>query len=46
MLQIVGLYKIFNIGNSKPENLSNYIAAIEKHLNRKAKINLVECNLM
>ena len=35
-------YKIFNIGNSKPENLSNYIAAIEKHLNRKAKINLVE----
>ena len=35
-------YKIFNIGNSKPENLSNYIAAIEKYLNRKAKINLVE----
>ena len=42
MLQIVGLHKIFNIGNSKPENLSNYISAIEKHLNRKKKLILVE----
>jgi len=31
-------YKIFNIGNSQPTNLNDYIVAIEKHLNRKAKI--------
>tara|TARA_Y100000991_G_C21937866_1_gene333838 strand:- start:155 stop:1192 length:1038 start_codon:yes stop_codon:yes gene_type:complete len=31
-------YKIFNIGNSKPTNLSEYITAIEKHLGKKPKI--------
>ena len=31
-------YKIFNIGNSKPTNLSNYIKAIENNLNKKAEI--------
>ena len=31
-------YKIFNIGNSKPTNLSEYITAIEKHLGKKSKI--------
>ena len=31
-------YKIFNIGNSKPTNLEDYITAIEFNLNKKAKI--------
>ncbi len=31
-------YRVFNIGNSKPTNLSEYIKAIEKNLGRKAKI--------
>ena len=31
-------YKIFNIGNSKPTNLEDYIKAIELNLNKKAKI--------
>ena len=31
-------YKVFNIGNSKPTNLNNYIKAIEKNLNKKADI--------
>tara|TARA_Y100000991_G_scaffold73895_3_gene55620 strand:- start:573 stop:1589 length:1017 start_codon:yes stop_codon:yes gene_type:complete len=31
-------YKIFNIGNSKPTNLNDYIRAIEKNLNKKANI--------
>ena len=31
-------YKVFNIGNSKPTNLNNYIKAIEKNLNKKAEI--------
>ena len=31
-------YKIFNIGNSKPTNLSEYITAIEKYLGKKPKI--------
>ena len=31
-------YKIFNIGNSRPTNLKNYIKAIEKYLNKKADI--------
>ncbi len=31
-------YKIFNVGNSKPTNLGDYIFAIEKNLNRKAEI--------
>jgi len=29
-------FKIFNIGNSKPSSLMDYINAIEKHLNKKA----------
>ena len=33
-------YKIFNIGNNKPENLNKYISAIEISLNKTAKINL------
>ena len=31
-------YKIFNVGNSKPTNLSDYIEAIEINLGKKAKI--------
>ena len=31
-------YKIFNIGNSNPTNLTEYIEAIEKNLGKKAKI--------
>ena len=31
-------YRVFNIGNSKPTNLKNYIKAIEKYLNKKADI--------
>ena len=31
-------YNIFNIGNSKPTNLNNYIKAIENNLNKKAEI--------
>ena len=31
-------YKVFNIGNSKPTNLMDYIKGIEKELNKKAKI--------
>ena len=31
-------YKIFNIGNSHPETLMNYIRTLEKHLGIKAKI--------
>ena len=31
-------YKIFNVGNSKPTNLEDYIKAIELNLNKKAKI--------
>ena len=31
-------YKVFNIGNSQPTNLNNYIEAIEKNLNKKARI--------
>ena len=31
-------YKVFNIGNSKPTNLNNYIKAIEENLNKKAEI--------
>ena len=30
-------YKVFNIGNSKPTKLMEYIEAIEKHLNIEAK---------
>ncbi len=31
-------YKIFNVGNSNPTNLMNYIKAIEKHLGMKPEI--------
>ena len=31
-------YKIFNIGNSQPTNLNDYIREIEKNLNKKAEI--------
>ena len=31
-------YRVFNVGNSKPTNLKNYIKAIEKYLNKKAII--------
>ena len=31
-------YKVFNIGNSKPTNLNDYIKAIENNLNKKAEI--------
>jgi len=35
-------YKIFNIGNSKPTELMDYISAIEKHLGIKAIKNFLE----
>tara|TARA_B100000212_G_scaffold325210_1_gene286695 strand:- start:4778 stop:5839 length:1062 start_codon:yes stop_codon:yes gene_type:complete len=35
-------YKIFNIGNSKPTPLMDYIKATEKALGKKAKINFEE----
>ena len=35
-------YKVFNIGNSQPTNLTKYIEAIEKNLNKKAEIILEE----
>ena len=35
-------YKVFNIGNSNPTDLSDYIKALEKNLNKKAKIILEE----
>ncbi len=35
-------YKIFNVGNSQPKNLNDYINSIEKHLKLKAKIILEE----
>ncbi len=35
-------YKIFNIGNSQPKNLKEYIESIEKHLKLKAEIILEE----
>ena len=31
-------YKIFNVGNSRPTNLEDYIKAIELNLNKKAKV--------
>ena len=34
-------HRIFNIGNSQPTKLMNYIAEIEKCLNKKAKINFL-----
>ena len=39
---ILAPYKIFNIGNSQPKNLKDYIESIEKHLKLKAKIILEE----
>ena len=36
--QDVAPYKIFNIGNSKPTKLEDYIKAIELNLDKKAKI--------
>ena len=38
-------HRIFNIGNSKPTFLMDYIAAIEKCLNKKAKINFLPMQL-
>ena len=32
---------IYNVGNSKPTKLTNYIYALEKALNKKAKINFL-----
>jgi UDP-glucuronate 4-epimerase len=34
-------YRIYNIGNSKPVRLMDFISAIEEHLDRKAIMNLV-----
>lgn len=34
-------YRIFNIGNSKPEKLLDFIRAIEKHTGRKADMKLL-----
>ena len=30
-------YKVYNIGNNKPEKLMDYIETLEKHLGREAK---------
>ena len=35
-------YKIFNVGNSNPIKLNDYIKAIERHLNKKADIEYEE----
>ena len=35
-------YEIFNLGNSKSENLMDVVALIEKELNKKAIINYKE----
>ena len=35
-------YRVFNIGNSNPTNLTDYIKEIEKNLDKKAKIILEE----
>ena len=37
----VAPYKIYNLGNSSPTTLLNYVRAIEKSLNKKAKINFL-----
>ena len=37
-IQDTAPYKIFNIGNSNPTKLEDYIKAIELHLDKKAKI--------
>ena len=34
-------YKIYNIGNNNPVKLLDFIAIIEKHLEKKAKVNLM-----
>lgn len=34
-------YRLYNIGNSKPVRLMDFISAIEEHLDRKAIMNLV-----
>lgn len=36
-MQLETPYKLYNIGNSSPVRLMDYIAAIENHLDRKAK---------
>ena len=38
-------WKIYNIGNNKPVQLMDYIRAIEKALNKKAKINYLPLQL-
>ena len=35
-------YKVYNIGNSSPVKLTDFIHAIEKALNKKARMNLME----
>lgn len=35
-------YKVFNIGNSNPIKLMDYVSTLEKHLNIKAEINFKE----
>ena len=41
-LEKKGFYKIFNVGNSHPINLIDYINSIEDHLGKKAEIILEE----
>lgn len=36
-LELKPPYKIYNIGNNKPENLMDFIETLEKHLGRKAE---------
>ena len=38
-------WRIYNIGNNKPVKLLDYIAALEKTLNKKAKINFLPLQL-
>ena len=38
-------WKVYNIGNNKPVQLMDYIHALEKNLNKKAKINFLPLQL-
>lgn len=37
-------YKVYNIGNNKPEKLMDYIQTLEKHLGREAKKEFYQCS--
>jgi len=41
----IGLYKIYNIGNSEPVNIIDFIKEIEKNLNKESEKNYVSNNI-